>query len=101
MSTDTPPQVNAMAINVVVPEELQWRDVRREQEFVLTTITVRLLPDGSLAARAYGRPVEGGRGGYVAFRVPDRPELVALIEAAATEAGRRWGAHTGLAPVTG
>jgi hypothetical protein len=26
--------------------------------------------------------------------VPDRPELAALVSAAADEAARRWGAHT-------
>jgi hypothetical protein len=55
---------------------------------------VRLLPGGSLAAKAYGRPVAGGRGGYVSFAVPDRPELAALVSAAADEAARRWASHT-------
>lgn len=89
--------VSALAVNVPIPDELQWRDTRRGEEFVLQTITVRLLPDGSLAAKAYGRPVAGGRGGYVSFAVPDRPELQALIVAAADDAARRWGSHTGLA----
>jgi hypothetical protein len=82
-----------MAINVTIPESLRWRDVRREEEFELETLNVRMLPDGSLAAKAYGRPVAGGRGAYVSFPVPDRPVLVALIAAAADEAGRRWSAH--------
>src|SRR5690606_2074132 len=72
--------------NVPVPTELQWTDTRRGEEFVLQSITVRLLPDDSLAVKAYGRPIAGGRGGYVSFTVPDRPELHALIEAAATRA---------------
>lgn len=55
-------EVSALAINVAVPEALQWTDTRRGQEFRLTSITVRLLPDSSLAAKAYERPVEGGRG---------------------------------------
>lgn len=80
-----------------VPAELQWTDVRRGEEFVLQSITVRLLADGTLAARAYGRPVAGGRGGYVSFAVPDRSELHALIEAGATRAAERWAAHRGLA----
>jgi len=88
--------VSALALNVPVPAELQWTDTRRGEEFVLQSITVRLLPDGSLAAKAYGRPVAGGRGGYVSFAVPDRPELHALIEAAATSAAERWAAHRGL-----
>ncbi|QEO09763.1 hypothetical protein [Protaetiibacter larvae] len=88
--------VAALALNVAVPAELQWTDTRRGEEFVLQSITVRLLPDGSLAAKAYGRPVAGGRGGYVSFAVPDRPELRALIEAAADRAAVRWAGHTGL-----
>jgi hypothetical protein len=88
--------VAALALNVPVPAELQWTDTRRGEEFVLQSITVRLLPDGSLAAKAYGRPVAGGRGGYVSFAVPDRPELHALITAAADAAAERWAAHRGL-----
>ena len=90
------PDVTALALNVPVPEELQWRDTRRGEEYVLQSITVRLLPDGSLAAKAYGRPVAGGRGGYVSFAVPDRPELRELIEDAASSAAERWATHTGL-----
>lgn len=86
-------EVSALAINVTVPEELRWRDSRRGEEFELQTLNVRMLPDGSLAAKAYGRPVAGGRGGYTSFPVPDRPELATLISAAADEAGRRWAAH--------
>ncbi|UFN45462.1 hypothetical protein [Nocardioides okcheonensis] len=86
-------EVSAMAINVVIPEELRWRDTRRDEEFELQSLTIRMLPDGSLAAKAYGRPVAGGRGAYVSFPVPDRPELAALLSAAADEAGRRWSAH--------
>jgi len=89
--------VGALAINVTVPEALRWTDTRRDEVFELRTITVRLLPDGHLAAKAYGRPVAGGRGGYVSFRVPDRPELAALVEAGATAAGALWAAHHGLA----
>jgi len=88
--------VAALALNVPVPVELQWTDTRRGEEFVLQSITVRLLSDDSLAAKAYGRPVAGGRGGYVSFVVPDRPELHALIEAAATSAAERWAGHRGL-----
>lgn len=89
-----PVDVAALALNVPVPIDLQWTDTRRGEEFVLQSITVRLLPDGSLAAKAYGRPVAGGRGGYVSFAVPDRPELRALVEAAADAAATRWAAHT-------
>jgi len=89
-------EVSALAINVAVPERLRWTDTRRGQEFTLLTLNVRLLPDGSLAAKAYGRPVGGGRAGYVAFTVPDRPELRELIEAAADRAGELWASHHGL-----
>lgn len=88
--------VSALAINVTVPDSLQWHDTRRGEEFVLTSLNVRLLPDGHVAAKAYGRPVAGGRGGYTSFRVPDRPELAALIDAAATRASEMWAAHRGL-----
>ena len=89
--------VSALAINVSIPESLQWHDTRRGEEFVLTSLNVRLLPDGHVAAKAYGRPVAGGRGGYTSFRVPDRPELTALVDAAATRASELWSAHRGLA----
>ncbi|WP_227488107.1 hypothetical protein [Brachybacterium subflavum] len=89
-------EVSALAINIAVPESLQWTDIRRDQEFRLTSITVRLLPDSTLAAKAYGRPVEGGRGGYVSFAVPETPEIGALIEAGAREAAARWSGQRGL-----
>ena len=95
-SCDDDVEVSALAINVTVPAGLQWRDSRRGEEFLLTSITIRLLVDGHVAAKAYGRPVAGGRGGYTSFRVPDRPELVALIDAAATRASTRWASHRGL-----
>ena len=87
-------ELSALAINVAIPEALRWRDTRREEEFELQSLTIRMLPDGELAAKAYGRPVAGGRGAYVSFPVPDRPEIAALIAAAADEAARRWAAHT-------
>lgn len=90
------PVVSALAINVTVPEQLRWTDTTRGQTFRLDTLNVRLLKDGHLAARAYGRPVEGGRGAYVSFPVPDRPELTALVEAAASRAAASWAAHRGL-----
>ena len=96
MTSDLEPEVTALAINVTIPEALRWTDVRRGEEFTLMTLNVRLLPDGRLAAKAYGRPTAGGRGGYVSFAVPDRPELVALVDAAATRAAERWAAHRGL-----
>ncbi len=90
------PEVSALAINVTIPEELRWNDTRRGEEFRLMTLNVRLLPDGRLAAKAYGRPVAGGRGTYVSFPVPDRPELATLVSAAAGRAGEMWAAHRGL-----
>ncbi|MGW1227854.1 hypothetical protein [Streptomyces sp. NPDC001478] len=93
MSDD--PEVSALAINVTIPEALRWRDTRRGEEYVLSTLNVRLLPDGRLAAKAYGRPVAGGRGAYVSFPVPDRPELAALVASAAGRAGELWAAHRG------
>ena len=95
MTGDASVEVSALAINVTIPEELRWTDTRRGEEFVLTTLNVRLLPDGHLAAKAYGRPVAGGRGNYVSFRVPDRPELSALIAEAANRAGTLWSSHVG------
>jgi hypothetical protein len=92
-----PVQVTALAINVTIPEELRWTDSRRGQEFVLQTLNVRLLPDGRLAVKAYGRPSGGGRAGYVPFPVPDDPRFAALVEAAAGRAGDLWAAHRGLA----
>jgi hypothetical protein len=96
MSTDVAVDVSALAINVTIPEPLRWTDVRRGQEFELTTLNVRLLRDGRLAAKAYGRPAAGGRGAYVSFPVPDREELAALVTAAAGRAGELWSAHRGL-----
>jgi hypothetical protein len=79
-----------------IPEALRWTDSRRGQVFELTTLNVRLLPDGHLAMKAYGRPTEGGRGAYVSFPVPNRPELAALAAEAASHAGALWTAHRGL-----
>ena len=88
--------VSALAINVTIPEALRWTDIRRGEAFMLTTLNVRLLPDGHLAVKAYGRPTGGGRGTYVSFPVPDRPELAALVMEAASRAGTLWAAHRGL-----
>jgi hypothetical protein len=95
VTDDEPVKVTALAINVTIPEALRWTDSRRGQTFLLTTLNVRLLPDGELAVKAYGRPTEGGRGTYVAFAVPDDPALTALVEAAATRAASLWAVHGG------
>lgn len=92
----TTPGLKALAFNVEIPEHLRWRDERRGEEYELQSITVRLLSDGALAAKAYGRPASGGRGAYVSFAVRRGPEIDALIEEAADEAGRRWAAHGSL-----
>ena len=52
-------------------------------------------PGWAPRGKAYGRPVGGGRGTYVSFAVPDRPELTALIVDAADRAGSLWAAHRG------
>ncbi len=96
MADDLVPEVSALAINVTIPEELRWKDTRRGVEFTLTTLNVRLLPDGHLAVKAYGRPTAGGVGTYVSFPVPDRPEIAQLVAAAAVRAGALWTAHRGL-----
>ena len=88
--------VSALAINVTVPEALRWTSERRGQTFMLTTLNVRLLPDGHLAVKAYGRPTDGGRGAYVSFPVPDDPDLTALVSEAAAVAGRMWESNRGL-----
>ncbi|MGO1628811.1 MULTISPECIES: hypothetical protein [unclassified Microbacterium] len=93
---DAAVDVKALALNVEIPEHLRWRDERRGEESELQSITVRLLPDDTLAAKAYGRPVAGGRGAYVSFAVRRSPEIDALIAEAADEAARRWSAHDGL-----
>ncbi|OQQ13217.1 hypothetical protein B0675_36985 [Streptomyces sp. M41(2017)] len=93
MSSDL--EISALAINVMIPEALRWTDTRRGETYTLTTLNVRLLPDGHLAAKAYGRPVAGGRGAYVSFPVPTQPELAELIADAAGRAGVLWAAHRG------
>jgi hypothetical protein len=96
LSSEVAVDVSALAINVTIPEALRWTDTRRGQEFVLTTLNVRLLRDGHLAVKAYGRPIGGGRSAYVSFRVPEREELTALVAQAADRAGQLWAAHRGL-----
>ncbi len=96
MNSDVRAEVTALAINVTIPEALRWTDTRRGETFTPTTLDVRLLADGHLAVKAYGRPVGGGRGAYVSFAVPENPALTALIAEAATRAGSLWAAHRGL-----
>ena len=61
MSSDVAPDVSALAINVTIPERLRWTDTRRGEEFTLSTLNVRLLPDGRLAAKlTAGRSAAAG-----------------------------------------
>jgi hypothetical protein len=96
MARDVTPTVSALAINVNVPATLQWTDTRRGEEFTLSTINVRVRPDGHLAAKAYGRPTAGGRGTYVSFPVPATAELATLIAGAAHQASLIWASNRGL-----
>jgi hypothetical protein len=96
MSSDSTPKWSALAINVTIPDTLRWTDTRRGEVFLLTTLNVRLLPDGHLAAKACGPPAGGGRGTYVSFPVPERPELALLVADAASRAGMMWTGHRGL-----
>jgi len=96
MTSDLTVDVSALAINVTIPPNLRWTDNRRGEEFALPTLNVRLLPDGHLPARAYGRPIAGGRGTYVSFPMPNSPELAELVAEAASRASVMWAAHRGL-----
>jgi hypothetical protein len=48
-------EVTALAVNITIPEHLRWTDSRRGEEFSLTTLNVRLLPDGRLARGRFPR----------------------------------------------
>ncbi|MGP5070898.1 hypothetical protein ACTXOR_00690 [Arthrobacter rhombi] len=87
--------MKAMVLNVVIPDDLRWTDVPRGEEFELQRLTIRLLPDGGLAAKVYVKPVEGGRGAYVSFPVRDAPGIRELIDAAACRGGALWAQHRG------
>jgi hypothetical protein len=96
MSDDIEVDVTALAINVEIPEALRWTDTRRDELFHLTTLNVRLLRDGRLAVKAYGRATGGGRAAYTSFSVPDSPELAALVAAGAARAAELWSSNRGL-----
>ena len=95
MNGDDGVEVTALAVNVTIPESLRWTDTRRGEMHTRSTLNIRLLPDGHVAVKAYGRP-GGGRGTYVSFGVPESPPLTALVAEAATRAGSLWAAHRGL-----
>ena len=88
-------EVTALAVNVTIPDHLRWTDIRRGDEFTLMTLNVRLLPNGWLAAKAYGRPTAGGRGAYVSFALPDRRDFHDLVSKAGSRAAELWAAHRG------
>jgi hypothetical protein len=96
VASDSGAEVTALAINVAIPEALRWTDTRRGETLTLITLNIRLRTEGHLAVKAYGRPTDGGRGTYVPFAVPDRPELTALINDAAHRASSLWAAHRGI-----
>ena len=58
---DSDIEVSALAINVTIPEPLRWTDTRRGEEFLLTTLNIRLLPDGHLGWRGKQAVDYGGR----------------------------------------
>ena len=88
-------EVAALALNVTIPEHLQWTDQRRGEEFRLTPITVRLLPDGHLAAKrmAARSPADAAATPRPCAR---HAEVAASIKAAASQAATLWGGHQGL-----
>ena len=51
MSSGEGVEVTALAINMTIPESQRWTDIRRGERFRLTTLNVRLLPDGHLAVK--------------------------------------------------
>src|SRR5205814_9498777 len=88
MTSEITPDVSALAINVTIPEGFRWTDIRRGEEFMLTTLNVRLLPDGHLAAKAYGRPT-GGRPRHVRVVSRSRPARVGRAGRESSQPRRR------------
>lgn len=66
-------ELNGVAVNVTIPEDLRWTGERRGEAHILTSLTVRLLPDGHLAVEGVRPP--GGRWAWRVRLVPraDRP----------------------------
>jgi hypothetical protein len=56
---------------------------------------VRLLDDGRLSAKAYGRRESGRTAAYVGLPFVPTAELEALVDAGVREAAERWLAHEG------
>ena len=84
------PSHPAQAINLPVPDALQWTQEHKGETYTVTSITVRLLEDGHLAAKAYGRVVGGRTAAYVGLPVELTPQLRALIDSGIADAARRW-----------
>ncbi len=72
----------AQAVNIPVPEELRWQQEHDGETFTITSITVRLLDDGHLAA-------------YVGLPLEPTPEIEALVDRGVREAAQRWLDHRG------
>jgi hypothetical protein len=85
----------AQAINIPVPEDLRWTQEHDGETFTITSITVRLLADGHLAAKAYGRRENGRTAAYVGLAFEPTPEIEALVDAGIRDAAARWVAHRG------
>jgi hypothetical protein len=85
----------AQAVNIRVPEELRWQQEHDGETFTVTSITVRLLDDGHLAAKAYGRLPDGRTAAYVGLPLEPTPEIEALVDRGVREAAQRWLDHRG------
>lgn len=85
----------AQAVNLPVPEDLRWQQDHDGETFTITSITVRLLDDGHLAAKAYGRRSDGRTAAYVGLPFEPTPEIEALVDRGVREAAQRWLDHRG------
>jgi hypothetical protein len=93
MGSEVTPEVSALAINVTIPEALRWTDTRRGEAFTLTTLNVRLLPNGHLAAKAYGRPtgltfIDLPDGTFLIYADGDRRQVIVANTASRTVVSR-------------
>ena len=84
--------------------ELEVALLRRLQQehagetYTVTSITVRLLEDGHLSAKAYGRRADGRAAAYVGLPFVPTPELEALVDEGVRSAAQRWLDHQGFGP---
>jgi hypothetical protein len=88
----------AQAVNIPVPEHLRWQQVHEGETFTITSITVRLLDDGHLSAKAYGRRENGRTAAYVGLPFVPTPGLEALVDEGVRSAAQRWLDHRGFRP---